>query len=120
MRTGWIATRLGIAAYLAPFVFVYHPALLLNAPLLDVLQAFLTAMVGIMAISITFIGTFYWGKIQWNSIQRALFFVAAISLISPWAAADIAGCVLILIVIFSHPQVWKRIFSKEGKISGRG
>ncbi len=115
MRTGWIATRLGIAAYLAPFVFIYHPALLLNAPLLDVLQAFLTALIGLMAISMTFIGTSYWGKIEWNNFQRTLFFLSAFLLISPLSIADLGGALLLGIGIFSHPQVWRGILNLPRK-----
>ena len=123
MRTGWIATRLGIAAYLAPFVFVYHPALLMNAPLLDVLQGFLTAVLGLISISMTFIGTSYWGKIRWNFIQKTLFFVAAVSLISPWAVMDLVGIVLLVIGIFSHPQAWRgalNLLPNRKKIDVRG
>lgn len=107
MRTGWIATRLGIAAYLAPFVFIYHPALLMNAPWMDVLQAFLTAVIGLVSISMTFIGTSYWGHIRWNAFQRALFFVAAGLLISPGIRQDLIGALLLGIGVLSHPQVWR-------------
>ena len=29
-RTGWAGMRLGVVAYVVPFVFVYHPALILH------------------------------------------------------------------------------------------
>jgi len=117
MRTGWIATRLGIAAYLAPFVFIYHPALLLNAPLKEVLLATLTAFTGMASISMTFIGTSYWGGIQWNFFQRALFFLAALLLITPGLKTDLVGFLLLGIGIFSHPAPWR---SALGLLRNRG
>ena len=107
MRTGWIATRLGIAAYIAPFFFIYHPALLLNAPLVNVLQASITALAGIASISMTFIGTSYWGRIRWNVFQRALFFVAAMLLITPGTRTDLLGSLILAIGVLSHPKPWQ-------------
>jgi len=107
MRTGWIATRLGISAYIAPFFFIYHPALLLNAPLVNVLQASITALAGIASISMTFIGTSYWGRIRWNVFQRALFFVAAMLLITPGTRTDLLGSLILAIGVLSHPKPWQ-------------
>jgi TRAP-type uncharacterized transport system fused permease subunit len=124
MRTGWIATRLGIAAYLAPFVFVYHPALLMNAPVLDILQAFGTAVLGLAVISLTFIGSSYWGKtIRWNIFQKIIFFMSAVSLISPWSVMDLVGIGLLLIGLFSHPQVGQgalNLIWNRKKIAAKG
>lgn len=102
MRTGWIATRLGIAAYLAPFMFVYHPALLFNAPLGDVLLASTTAVVGIAAISMAFIGSFYFWDIRWNLFQRAIFFIAALALMYPDVRFDCFGSLALAVGFFSH------------------
>jgi len=121
MRTGWIATRLGIAAYLAPFIFVYHPALLLRAPLLDILQAAATAFVGIGSISMAFIGTSYFGHVQWNNFQRVLFFGAALCLIMPETRTDLLGLVVLIIGILSHPKPWQaalNLFRGERKKAG--
>jgi len=53
MRTGFTAMRLGIAAYLVPFYFVYWPALVhwSEAPLLDVLLAIGGGVVAIFCIA---------------------------------------------------------------------
>jgi len=52
MQTGFTAMRLGIAAYLVPFYFVYWPALVHwdQAPLLDVLLAIGGGAVAIFCI----------------------------------------------------------------------
>jgi TRAP transporter 4TM/12TM fusion protein len=109
MRTGWIATRLGIAAYIAPFIFVYHPALLMNAPIGDVLQAALTAFVGIAAISMALIGTSYLGNIHWNVFQRILFFASSFALIIPGTTTDLFGLLALGVGILSHPKPWQAI-----------
>jgi TRAP-type uncharacterized transport system fused permease subunit len=102
MKTGWIATRLGFAAYLAPFIFVYHPALLLKAPLGEILLASTTAIIGIGVISMAFIGSSYFWNVRWNMSQRILFFIAAIALVYPNVAADIAGFLMLVFGVFSH------------------
>ncbi len=102
MKTGWIATRLGIAAYLAPFMFVYHPALLLNAPPGEVLLAASTAIIGIAAISMTFIGTFYFWDLRWNSFQKTVFFIAALALMYPDVRFDLFGALALAVGFFSH------------------
>jgi TRAP transporter 4TM/12TM fusion protein len=110
MKTGWIATRLGFAAYLAPFIFVYHPALLLNAPLGEVLWASTTAIIGIAVISMAFIGSSYFWDIRWNMVQRILLFFAALLLVYPDVRADIAGSLTLVVAFFSHRAVRQKFF----------
>ena len=112
MKTGWIATRLGIAAYLAPFMFVYHPALLLNAPLGEVLLAASTAILGIAIISMAFIGSSYFWDIRWNMYQRTLFFIAATALVYPDIRFDIAGFLMLVIGFFSHPTARRKLLGR--------
>lgn len=46
--TGWAGARLGIVAYVVPFVFAYHPALLLKGSAGEILLAVATAVVGVV------------------------------------------------------------------------
>ena len=58
MRTGYACMRLGIIAYIVPFVFVYDPLLLLQGPPLLVALALVTATLGTLSIVIGMIGYF--------------------------------------------------------------
>ncbi|MDO9501795.1 TRAP transporter permease [Falsiroseomonas sp.] len=52
MKTGFTAMRLGMAAYLVPFIFVYWPALVLwhEMPVLSVLLAVMGGLVGVFCM----------------------------------------------------------------------
>jgi TRAP transporter 4TM/12TM fusion protein len=50
MRTGWHASRIAIGGFLAPFLFVYQPALLMNGSWTVVILSFVCASIGIAAL----------------------------------------------------------------------
>lgn len=52
MKTAFQAIKLGIAAYIVPFLFAYHPSLLFQGDLIEIIHAFMTAMIGISLIAI--------------------------------------------------------------------
>jgi len=106
MQTGWTATRLGISAYIVPFLFVYHPVLMLRGPLMEIVQAAITATIGVAAVSMAIIGTSYIGNIRWNIFQRILFFGAFIGLITPGTRTDLLGILVMTVGILSHPKIW--------------
>src|SRR5205823_4835780 len=51
MRTGWQASRIALSGFLAPFLFVYQPALLWRGPVTDIAILFVSAVIGITALS---------------------------------------------------------------------
>ncbi|WP_127595906.1 TRAP transporter permease [Nitratireductor alexandrii] len=51
IQTGFEAMRIGAIIYIVPFVFVFHPALLMDAPASEILLAFATAVVGVTCVS---------------------------------------------------------------------
>jgi TRAP-type uncharacterized transport system fused permease subunit len=65
-KTGWAGMRLGIVAYLVPFVFAFHPALLLKGTLADVTLAVAAATLGVVLLGIGCAGYLFrplgWGK----------------------------------------------------------
>jgi TRAP-type uncharacterized transport system fused permease subunit len=109
MRTGWIATRLGIPAYIAPFIFVYHPVLLMKGDPFDILYQFVMACVGVGAVGMAVIGTFYFGNIRWGTLSRFLFLGSFFGFIIPSRQLDIWAAMAVIVGIFATPQVWRRI-----------
>ena len=79
-RTGWVGMRLGIVAYIVPFVFVYHPALILRGGWLDIVAAVFTASLGVILLGIGCAGYLFrplgWAKRAWPCL-------AGVSLILP-------------------------------------
>lgn len=100
-KVGWTATRLGIAGFLIPFIFVYSPVLLLeDAHVLQVIWALITASVGVVSLAGSVIG-FLNGSL--DRMQRVLLFAAALLLIDPGLITDAAG-----IVLLAGVYVWQR------------
>jgi TRAP-type uncharacterized transport system fused permease subunit len=79
-QTGWTGMRLGIVAYLVPFVFVYHPALILKGTAVEVVTTIFTASVGVIFLGIGCAG-FLFRPLSWT--LRALFTMAGLLLFSP-------------------------------------
>ncbi len=51
MRAGFEAMRLGAIIYFVPFFFVFNPALLLQGSIIENIQAFTTAILGVAIVS---------------------------------------------------------------------
>ena len=91
MTTGFIATRLGLAAYIIPYMFVYGPALLTIGEPLNVLLAATTALVGVVGLAAAAEGWLLGRMVAW---ERLLALGSALCLIKPGWMTDLAGLVL--------------------------
>jgi TRAP transporter 4TM/12TM fusion protein len=80
MTTGYIAMRLGITAYLVPFMFVYSPEFLLVGPIWRIVLSFVTAVLGVTLLGSGIVGYFV-SKMSW--IMRLAAILAGIALIVP-------------------------------------
>src|SRR5437667_7634081 len=86
MRTGWQASRIAIRGFLAPFLFVYQPALLMEGSLPEIVILFASAVVGISALSAAAAG-YMFRKLGWP--QRALLIAVSLAAISPHPAVSV-------------------------------
>ncbi len=96
-RTALTACRIGFAGFLVPFMFVYNPSLLGQGPILWVIIGFLSACIGVIALSASMIG--YLIKPA-NFIERVLLFGAALALIDSRLTTDLIGYVLFGMALF--------------------
>jgi TRAP-type uncharacterized transport system fused permease subunit len=93
--------RLGIAAYVVPFVFALHPALILKGTLGEILLAVIASSIGTFLIAVGCAG-YLFRPLDW--IKRGLFFVAGLLLMLPtwhgtWLVVDVVGLALGIIVV---------------------
>ena len=88
MQTSTTSFKLGLAAFIVPFMFFYNPALLMEADTLTIIQALLTALAGIYALASGVQGWFF-GHAPW-AIRIALF-AAAILMIKGGLLTDAIG-----------------------------
>ena len=98
-RTGWLATRLGLAGFIVPFMFVYNESLLLSGSLFEILYAALPAFVGVFFLG-TFAVGYFGGRIGWA--KRFVMAIAGAMLIQPGIVTDLAGLALAGLIYFSQ------------------
>lgn len=106
MRTGVEAFRIAIPSFIIPFMFVLSPALLLQGPLFTVIQVTVTAVIGVICMSICMEG---YMKRDLYFIERILFFVTGILLMLPLKMTIYPGIVLLVVLVFLQYRI-KRAF----------
>jgi TRAP-type uncharacterized transport system fused permease subunit len=72
--------RLGILAYIVPFLFIFSPALLLMGPALDIIVSIVTAMAGCFMLGCTLVGYLFRNL---SPFMRVLMGLAGIGLLIP-------------------------------------
>jgi TRAP transporter 4TM/12TM fusion protein len=107
MRTGWIATRLGIVNLIIPFIFVYDPSLLLIGSLDRLALQVTTALIGAVALSAALAG--YLLK-PCGLLERLIMGSAAIILLWPRTSLIIN---IVGTVIFAATVLWQLKKRKE-------
>lgn len=110
MRTGWTASRLAIAGYVVPFMFVLAPSLVLQGPILDTILNSGTALIGIFCVAIAFEG-WYLGRVNW--LERTLYLIAGVGLIIPEITVSVAGIVLFGVLSIEHKLRIKRAMRRQ-------
>ncbi|HEX7227565.1 MAG TPA: TRAP transporter fused permease subunit [Candidatus Binatia bacterium] len=95
-KSGWTGMRLGIVAYIVPFVFVFHPALLFKGAIGEIVTAIFTASIGVIFLATGVAGYLFR---ELGYIKRVLLILAGASLIPPasttfWLLTNCAGIVL--------------------------
>ncbi|MGH7772669.1 MAG: TRAP transporter permease [Candidatus Binatia bacterium] len=100
-KTGWTGMRLGIVAYVVPFVFALHPALILKGTMGEILLAVTAASIGTFLLAIGCVGYLY-RRMGW--VKRGLLWLAALLLMLPtwhgaWLMADAIGLAVGLLLI---------------------
>jgi TRAP transporter 4TM/12TM fusion protein len=97
MRTGFTAFRLSMGKALVPFMFVYAPSLLLlDFSWAEFIEAMLSGMLGILALSAAYTG---WFRAQIGYLAMALLTVGGIALIFNDWRAELFGAVIVLAVL---------------------
>ncbi len=95
-RTGWTGLRFGLAGFLIPFTFAFDPALLLVGGPGVVVQAVLTAVLGILCLVAALEGYLFW---TWRPPSRAVLVLAALATLVPGTASDLVGLGLVAVAV---------------------
>ena len=97
IRTGIIATRLAITAFIIPYIFVLSPQMLLiNTDVISVVQIVITSTIGMFAIAGGLEGYMKKPLVWW---QRILSIIGGLMMIDPGLMTDLIGIAIIGIVV---------------------
>ena len=108
-KAGWAGVRLGIAAYIIPFIFVYQPELLMIGSPVAIVLTVVSAL-----LAVTFIAAVVAGYLftHLGPVRRGLLAAAGIALIPPPLAGPVAlslnvgGLALgVIVAVVQHRQV---------------
>lgn len=88
MKTSVEAFKLGLAAFIVPFMFFYSHALLMQGEWYEILRVFITALIGIFLLSSAVQGYFF-GRL--HNVLRIVLLGAALAMIQGGWISDIIG-----------------------------
>ena len=88
METGFIALKLGIVAFIVPYMFVYQPALLGIGETPEIIWAAITAIIGVIGIAGGMQG---WLLCSTSAWERVFLLIGGLTLIYPGLSTDIIG-----------------------------
>lgn len=99
MKTGLQATKLGIAAFIIPYIFVYNPEMLLfgvaDRPVAMVWMI-LSSIIGIVGLA-TGVEGYFLTRMKWY--ERILAIVGGLGLVDPGLMTDLIGGILLAVVV---------------------
>ncbi|KXG78822.1 Sialic acid TRAP transporter permease protein SiaT [Fervidicola ferrireducens] len=105
-KTGIEASKLAIAAFLVPYVFVYHPAMLLiNVTPVDIVEIVITSIIGIIGVGAAVCGYFLTNQ---SILERIIFFVGGILMVTPGIETDLVGLGLLIVGYFIQKRKVKK------------
>jgi TRAP transporter 4TM/12TM fusion protein len=99
LKTGVQATKLGIAAFIIPFIFVFNPEMLLfgvEGHALSMIWMIVSAVIGIVALAAGVEG-FFLTRMNW--IERVLLVGGGLGLVTPGLLTDAIGAAAILVAL---------------------
>lgn len=98
LKTGVNASKLAIAAFIIPYMFVLSPDLLMvNGLTLDLIESLITALVGMVALSSSLIGYL---AAPLRMVERLILFGGGIMLIKPGLMTDVIGVAIFAAILF--------------------
>jgi TRAP-type uncharacterized transport system fused permease subunit len=104
MGIGFTACRLGIAAFILPYMWIYGPALLWIGDPLEVIWAAITSTLGIAACAAGVQGYVFRPT---RILERAILLIAALLLIKPGWITDAIGLGLLVPVLLNQGLLGK-------------
>ncbi len=107
-KTGLIATRLAITAFIVPYMFAFNPAMLLiDTNALEVILITITSLIGIFGVSVSMEGYMF---STMKGFERLIMLGAGLMLIHPNLLTDLTGVLIIGIMVVLQASKSKKAF----------
>ncbi|GIN90475.1 C4-dicarboxylate ABC transporter [Siminovitchia terrae] len=101
-KTGVIAVKLAIAAFIVPYIFIYNPILVLvDVTPLALIFAIVTSLIGMAGISSAVVGFYARNSFIW---ERLALFAGGLMMIFPETISDFVGAAILLGIWFIQKQ----------------
>ena len=115
MRTGLQATRLAVAAFIIPYIFVYSPQLLLiNVTPFNLIVIVVTALIGIICVASALTGYF---KTKMSIVERIIFLIGGVLLITTNLTSNLVGIALLVgVYIIQRSKERKSLNDKKSLV----
>lgn len=110
LKTGVTSCRLGLAAFIVPYMFVYAPQLLMVGSTDKIILATVTSMIGVVALAASVVG---WLLKRANAIERVLLMIAALSLIKPGIYTDMVGLGILILIVAYQWMAKRKVLAAE-------
>ncbi|MGB0498424.1 MAG: TRAP transporter permease [Rubricella sp.] len=98
METSVASFKIGIAAFIVPFMFFYNSALLMDGTTIEIARALVTAVIGVFLLSAGVQGYFWGDRTAW--FIRVGLVVAALFMIEGGGVTDLLGVGLAVGIFF--------------------
>ncbi|WP_299677706.1 TRAP transporter fused permease subunit [uncultured Roseobacter sp.] len=98
MATSVTSFKVGIAAFIVPFMFFYHSAILMDGTWLQIVQAAVTAILGVFLLSSGVQG--WWAGRAAGLVLRAILLTAALCMIAGSLLTDLIGAAIAAALFF--------------------
>lgn len=98
-KTGWTSFRVGIVAFIVPFIFVYQPVMLLYGSVFEIILCGVTSLIGCYGLAAALEG---FCLRPLSIFERVLLICAALLLMIPGWQTDIAGGIAMAAALVSQ------------------
>jgi len=106
LKTAFNASKLAIAAFIVPYIFVMSPALLMiDTSSYELLLIAMTSLIGMLGLAAAVSGYLF---TRASIIERLLFFVGGLMMIDPNVYTDILGLVILAVAVIIQKIKAKR------------
>lgn len=106
-KTGWTSFRIGLVAFIVPFIFVYQPVMLMYGSLWEIAICVATSLIGCWCLASMIEG---WCLTKLTIIERVAFGLGGLMLMIPGTGTDaIGGLLVVLAYVIQRRKAKKEV-----------